>query len=93
MQCGNEYLQINCVKSTVNVGGFHVDFEFRSKLPLEKQVVGLIVNSSWKLCIKDLYDDIEKYTSKIISSILKPLLSKLPIQDFFYDLCERGCGC
>lgn len=76
-------MKIVCIKSTIDFGGFHVDFRFNSALPLEKGVVNGIINGLWRWYKRNLDPYLERYTSYIDGEIMDGIVARLAIEDFF----------
>lgn len=62
---------------------FHVDFEFKTPLPVTRDIVNGIINANWRKLKQQLDPDLSKYTCQIIRKVIAPILAKVPIKDFF----------
>lgn len=82
---GERYARILNMNCKLDVTcDFHVDFDFDTPIPVTRDIANGIVNSNWRKLKRQLDPDLSKYTCQIIKSYLDPILSKIPIKDFFY---------
>ena len=78
---GKDYVKVKSVQLHLKVSNLSMDFKSKSLNPTINKIANKVINANWKLLKAEIDNDLEKYISDVIKSIIVPITDKIAIQD------------
>lgn len=80
---GKDYIKIKNIRVHLKLAKFSVQFKSKTGNQAVNDTVNKVINENWRDIFPELKPDLEKNIADVVKSIISPLFSEIPYQDFY----------